>query len=230
MTAITYAIDVRIFLLSITTVMAIAFGVGIAFSPDLHSIIEAASTSSSSSTSTSTPSPPQPPKNNTLNEHHVNYETPSFEHLGSGTITYENKTDGSGSNTTLDSERLPAGQHLLMDMKNLEADFLNSEERLANAMVKTVQGAGLILLSYHCHSFMPAGVSCVCILLESHISFHTWPEEGVITLDLFTCGSNPLLPVVSTMEKLFGIPLKKADSEEDDEYEEVITLWSHELR
>ena len=50
----------------------------------------------------------------------------------------------------------------------------------------------------------------------------------MITLDLFTCGSNPLLPVVSTMEKLFGIPLKKADLEDEDEYEEVLTLWSHE--
>ena len=97
-------------------------------------------------------------------------------------------------------------------------------------MVKTIQGAGLTLLSYHCHSLMPEGISCVGVLLESHISFHTWPEEGVITLDLFTCGSNPLLPVVLTMEKLFGIPRKKADSEEEDEYEEVVTLWSHELR
>ena len=97
-------------------------------------------------------------------------------------------------------------------------------------MVKTILGARLTLLSYHCHSLMPEGISCVGVLLESHISFHTWPEEGVITLDLFTCGSNPLLPVVLTMEKLFGIPRKKADSEEEDEYEEVVTLWSHELR
>ena len=32
---------------------------------------------------------------------------------------------------------------------------------------------GLTLLSYHCHSLLPAGVSCVGVLLESHISFHT---------------------------------------------------------
>jgi spermidine synthase/S-adenosylmethionine/arginine decarboxylase-like enzyme len=76
----------------------------------------------------------------------------------------------------------------------------------------------LTLLSYHCHSLVPAGVSCVGVLLESHISFHTWPDEGVITLDLFTCGSKPLLPVVKTIEEQFGIGSK------------VKTQWSHELR
>ncbi len=55
----------------------------------------------------------------------------------------------------------------------------------------------------------PAGVSCVCVILESHISFHTWSEEGVVTLDLFTCGDNPLLPVVPKLEKLFGVPKSK---------------------
>lgn len=54
-----------------------------------------------------------------------------------------------------------------------------------------------------------------------------WPDEGVITLDLFTCGSNPLLPVVPTLERLFGIPRNKPNSEEK---EEIISLWSHELR
>ena len=72
-----------------------------------------------------------------------------------------------------EDEHLPAGQHLLVDLMNVEADFLNSEERLADAMVESVKMGGLTLLSYHCHSLLPAGVSCVGVLLESHISFHT---------------------------------------------------------
>jgi S-adenosylmethionine decarboxylase proenzyme len=112
----------------------------------------------------------------------------------------------------------PAGQHILVDMIGIEKEFLDSEERLSDAMVRTVHESGLTMLSYHCHKLDPAGISCVGVLLESHISFHTWPEEGVITLDLFTCGSNPLLPVVSVIERLFGIG------------ENVKTKWSHELR
>jgi len=115
----------------------------------------------------------------------------------------------------------PAGQHLLVDIKGIEAAFLDSEERLANAMVETVKSAGLTMLSYHCHKLIPMGVSCVGVLLESHIAFHTWPTEGVITLDLFTCGPNPLIPAVPTIKALFGIPR---------ENDVIAAQWSHELR
>jgi S-adenosylmethionine decarboxylase proenzyme len=106
----------------------------------------------------------------------------------------------------IEEQHSPSGQHLLVDIRYVDAEFLNSEERLSKAMVDTVKEAGLTMLSYHCHAIMPAGISCVGVLMGSHISFHTWPAEGVITLDLFTCGNNPLLPVVETIEKLFGIP------------------------
>jgi S-adenosylmethionine decarboxylase proenzyme len=107
-------------------------------------------------------------------------------------------------------------------MKDLSFSFLNSEERLARAMVEVVNQASLTLLSYHCHTLVPSGVSCVGVLLESHVSFHTWPEAGVITLDLFTCGSNSLLPVVPIIERLFGVPA--------DNKKKPFIIWSHKLR
>ena len=121
-----------------------------------------------------------------------------------------------------DEEHLPAGQHLLVDLKGVDASFLNSEERLADAMVEVVNQASLTLLSYHCHALVPSGVSCVGVLLESHVSFHTWPDTGVITLDLFTCGSNPLLPVVPIIERLFGISASFK--------EQPMVRWAHKLR
>lgn len=42
------------------------------------------------------------------------------------------------------------------------------------AMVELVKEAKQTLLSYHCHSLVPVGVSCIGVLLESHISLHTW--------------------------------------------------------
>ena len=65
---------------------------------------------------------------------------------------------------------LPSGQHLLIDIKHVDPDFLNSEERLASAMVELVNESKLTLLSYHCHSLVPTGVSCAGVLLESHVS------------------------------------------------------------
>jgi hypothetical protein len=39
-------------------------------------------------------------------------------------------------------------QHLLVDIKGIDGDFLDSESRLAKAMVDTVKAAGLNMLSY----------------------------------------------------------------------------------
>ena len=129
---------------------------------------------------------------------------------------------------------LPAGQHLLVDIKNVDGEFLNDESRLAQAMIDVVWESDLTLLSYHCHTLLPMGVTCVGVLLESHISFHTWPEQGVITLDLFTCGSGELLPVVPLIERLFAIPqvLDFDDAMEDNELgaDAPVMVWSHKYR
>ncbi|MEZ0289538.1 MAG: adenosylmethionine decarboxylase [Sulfolobales archaeon] len=34
------------------------------------------------------------------------------------------------------------------------------------------------------------GVSIVGIILESHISIHTWPEYGFATVDVYSCGAH----------------------------------------
>lgn len=175
-----YAIDLRLFIATMSVAMAISFIAGVAYGP-----LEISS-------------PPVVPQ----------VSNSALSSLDPRVIEAA-------------SEHLPAGQHLLVDMEGIDSEFLNSEERLSKAMLEVVVESGLTLLSYHCHALIPSGVSCVGVLLESHISFHTWPTDGVITLDLFTCGSKPLLPAVQTMERLFGIAAEGA---------KVRSRWSHELR
>lgn len=38
------------------------------------------------------------------------------------------------------------------------------------------------------HKFKPNGISGIWLLSESHMSFHTWPDENYLSFDLFTCG------------------------------------------
>lgn len=122
-----------------------------------------------------------------------------------------------------EEEHEPKGQHLLVDIANVDSAFLASEERLSIAMLELVKECGLTLLSYHCHGMKPSGVSCAGVLLESHVSFHTWPNEGVITLDLFTCGPGILLPFVSITKELFAIPSSTSN-------EQPKVVWSHKFR
>ena len=40
------------------------------------------------------------------------------------------------------------------------------------------------------HVMFPNGaVTLVLILAESHLSIHTWPEDNLIAIDLFSCGA-----------------------------------------
>lgn len=122
----------------------------------------------------------------------------------------------------------PSGEHLMVDIKHVSMAFLNSEQRLAQAMVDLVNEAGLTLLSYHCHGLHPAGVSCVGVLLQNYVSFHTWPMEGVITFDLCVGGNIPLLPVLPAIKRLFGVP--RVPGEPGSIMNEPEMRWAHKLR
>jgi S-adenosylmethionine decarboxylase proenzyme len=153
-----------------------------------------------------------------------------FEVLPAGSVKHD-------TNYTFDNEEdedevihQPKGQHLLVDIKNVDASFLNSEEQLATAMISLISQSELTLLSYHCHGLEPMGVTCVGVLLESHVSFHTWPIPGVITLDLFTCGPKSLTPLVSVIEKLFAIPQKAPSTNKGGETLLPRVIWAHKKR
>ena len=117
-----------------------------------------------------------------------------------------------------------------MDIKDVDSNFLNSEERLAKAMIQLTEETKLTLLSYHCHTLVPIGVSCAGVLLESHVAFHTWPLEGVITLDLFTCGGGLLIPSLPSIQELFGVPQVPGPDENEEDMPVPTMLWSHKLR
>jgi S-adenosylmethionine decarboxylase len=61
--------------------------------------------------------------------------------------------------------------------------------QLTGLAVSAVQsGGGHVLETSHV-VFPNGAVTLVLILAESHLSIHTWPEENLIAVDLFSCGS-----------------------------------------
>lgn len=122
----------------------------------------------------------------------------------------------------------PTGEHIMVDIKNVDGAFLNSELRLARAIVDLVEEADLQLLSYHCHGFTPVGVSCVGILVRNYLAFHTWPESGVITFDLVASQPKSILPLLSAIERLFGVPCAPSYPGAAVEHPEI--RWSYRLR
>ena len=61
--------------------------------------------------------------------------------------------------------------------------------RLASLTAAAVEaGNGHVLDTSHV-IFPNGAITLVLILAESHLSIHTWPEEDLIAIDLFSCGA-----------------------------------------
>ncbi len=80
-----------------------------------------------------------------------------------------------------------AGVHLIIDC--IGAKNLDSLEKVELCLRDAIKAAGATLLHIHLHHFTPnGGISGVAVLAESHISIHSWPENGYAALDVFMCG------------------------------------------
>ncbi|WP_018680674.1 S-adenosylmethionine decarboxylase [Actinokineospora enzanensis] len=72
-------------------------------------------------------------------------------------------------------------------------------ERLTTACVGAVRDAGGHVLK-ESHVLFPNGaITLVLILAESHLSVHTWPEENLAAIDLFSCGAIDGLAIVDRL-------------------------------
>jgi S-adenosylmethionine decarboxylase len=60
--------------------------------------------------------------------------------------------------------------------------------RLTGIAVDAVAAGGGHVLDTSDVIFPNGAITLVLILAESHLSIHTWPEENLIAVDLFSCG------------------------------------------
>ena len=85
---------------------------------------------------------------------------------------------------------LKVGEHITVDFLGVKKEYPNSFYE--KVIYKIAKAAKVEILNVSSHEFEPQGFTLVALLSESHFSFHTFPEKGVISFDFFTCGKvNP---------------------------------------
>ncbi len=77
--------------------------------------------------------------------------------------------------------------HVLVDLDGCPKDRLADAALVRDALRAAALAAGATIVGEASHQFVPHGVSAVVLVGESHLSAHTWPDEGVACLDVFTC-------------------------------------------
>ena len=78
---------------------------------------------------------------------------------------------------------------MLVSLYGVSFYLLNDLSGVQSAIEAAVQICGATTLNRFSHKFSPQGVTVVYALQESHISIHTFPEQGSCAIDVYTCGN-----------------------------------------
>jgi S-adenosylmethionine decarboxylase len=96
-----------------------------------------------------------------------------------------------------------SGRHLLVDLYG--AQNLDDIGHVERTLRQCVDAAGATLLHLHVHALeRTGGVTGVAVLAESHISIHSWPDQGYAALDVFMSGEADPQRAVSVLTEAFG--------------------------
>jgi S-adenosylmethionine decarboxylase len=80
------------------------------------------------------------------------------------------------------------GTHLIFDISNIKnIEKLKYSSTIIPILDNIVQQLQLKVVAKATHQFTPYGFTGVYVLSESHLSIHTFVDEGKIALDLYTC-------------------------------------------
>ena len=82
------------------------------------------------------------------------------------------------------------GDHITLDFLGVKKEY--SAQFYENIIHKIAKAAKVGIVNISKYEFTPQGLTMIALLKESHMSFHTFPENGIISFDFFTCGQvNP---------------------------------------
>jgi S-adenosylmethionine decarboxylase len=90
--------------------------------------------------------------------------------------------------------RVPFGVHIMIDGYCAGGRLMTDETALRALLCRLPEEMGMhricepvvVSVGANCHKD-PGGLSGFVMIAESHISFHTFPARGFVTMDLYTC-------------------------------------------
>jgi len=81
------------------------------------------------------------------------------------------------------------GRHVLAELVGVAPALLDDEPYLRDLLAAAATECGATVRQVISHRFQPQGVTVLALLSESHASLHSYPENGSVFVDVFTCGN-----------------------------------------
>lgn len=97
------------------------------------------------------------------------------------------------------------GKHVYGSAIDCNVQKLSDDAFLTNLVIEAAKVGNMTLLDVKAWKLNP-GVTVIGVIVESHISIHTWPEYSFATIDVYSCGEN------SYPEKAFDYIAEKLEA------------------
>ena len=114
------------------------------------------------------------------------------------------------------------GEHITIDIIGTTKEYDPSVyEKVINDIANA---AKVTILNISKYKFEPQGFTILALLAESHISFHTFPEKGIISFDFFTCGKispSIALDIIKKEFKYKRLSIKEFDRDTKSLYHDI---------
>ena len=82
-------------------------------------------------------------------------------------------------------------RHIVADLYEIQnVDFFDKIENMRELILAAAKKASMNVVGEAFKQFEPSGSSGVILLAESHLTYHLWHDERIITLDVYTCGKD----------------------------------------
>ena len=110
------------------------------------------------------------------------------------------------------------GRHLIVDAYGVQSDKLQDKKSLTYLLEDLPKKLKMRILrrpiigKISSEMYPTTGLSGFVILYESHISFHTWPEENYVAIDVYSCRDFDGKEAVRYLKEFFGTKQMKVKS------------------
>jgi len=111
-------------------------------------------------------------------------------------------------------ERTLVSKCLLLDLKNVESDIFTKPQDIEQLVLEISENMGCTVEKIISHEYHPQGITVTCIISESSITVHTWPEHKYVQIDINSCR------MFDTSEVVLSI-LEKVESSVEADYHEI---------
>lgn len=92
-----------------------------------------------------------------------------------------------------------------VDLRDCRRITALSPEAITAAFSEALTAAGATVVERLSHNFPGTGLTSVLILAESHAVLHTWPETGMVNIDIFSCSPRlKSLSAIAALADAFG--------------------------